>query len=76
MSVLKQKLDKVNFDLIKAAEQFQTHNFKDALDLYDDCLAFCYRTDETKGVIFNIMSAKGALLCILGSFEQALSTLN
>lgn len=51
---------------MQAVEQFQTHNFKEALELYDDCLSFCYRTDESKGIIHNIMSTKAALLCILG----------
>lgn len=51
---------------MKAAEQFQIHNFKESLALYEDCLAFCYRTRESQTVVFNIMSTKGALLCILG----------
>jgi tetratricopeptide (TPR) repeat protein len=62
--------------LMQAAEQFQVHNFKEALDLYEDCLSFSYRTDESNGVIFNIMSTKGALQCILGEFDRAMSTLN
>ena len=76
MSVLKQKLDRVILFFIQAAQQFQIHNFKEALDLYEDCLSFSYRTDESNGVIYNIMSTKGALLCILGEIDRALSTLN
>jgi hypothetical protein len=46
------------------------------LDLYEDCLSFSYRTDESSGVIYNIMSAKGALLTILGDFDRAMSVLS
>ena len=61
---------------MQAAEQFQTHNFKEALQLYEDCLSFSFRTEESSGVIYNIMSTKGALLCILGEFDRAMATLN
>lgn len=61
---------------MQAAEQFQTHNFKEALDLYEDCLSFSYRTDEASGVIYNIMTAKAALLTILGELERAMSVLS
>lgn len=44
MSVLKQKLDKVTHHFIQASELFQTHNFKEALTAYEDCIAFCHRT--------------------------------
>ena len=76
MSVLKQKLDKVTFTTIQASEEFQTHQFKEALSSYEDCIAFCHRTRQAQSLIFNIMTTKATLQQILGDVDKAMGTLN
>lgn len=39
-------------------------------------MSFAYRTDESRGIIHNIMSTKGALLSILGEVDKAMGVLN
>jgi len=60
----------------QASEEFQTHQFKEALASYEDCIAFCHRTREAQSLIFNIMTTKAALHQILGELDKAMNTLN
>jgi Tfp pilus assembly protein PilF len=55
---------------------FQSHNFKQSLDAYQDCISFCRKTDECESVVFNISSAKASLEYILGDYDAALATIN
>ena len=62
--------------MTQASKEFKAHNFRKSLDLYQDCLNFCYRTEESDTVVSNVQSAKATVEYVLGEYDNALNTLS